>query len=103
MRKKRAIQRITKRNGQANIVPPMPVIAEPPSAPPHSAFVITIAYDPQSEVVNYNTTRQGDGAVYVEDQIKALRNTHEAFVARLAIEVHKAAQAQTQPPQPPKG
>ncbi len=102
MSKKRAIQR-ARNNGQKNIAQPMPVIAEPPPAPPPAAFVITIAYDPQSEVVNYNTTRQGDGAVYVEDQIKALRNTYEAFVARLAIEVHKAAQAQTQPQQPPKG
>jgi len=96
MSKKRAIQRITKRNGQASIVPPMPVIAEPPPAPPHSAFVITIAYDPQSEVVNFNTVRQGDGAVYVEDQIKALRNTYETFIGRLAIEVNKAAEAQQQ-------
>lgn len=88
MSKKRVIQR-----NKQNLAQPAVTVAAPP---PHSAFVITIAYDPQSEVVNFNTVRQGDGTVYVDDQIKALRNTYEAFVGRLAIEVNKAAEAQQQ-------
>ena len=89
MSKKRVIQRNKK-----NIAAPA-VVTQPP---PHSPFVLTIAYDPASEVVNYNTTRQGDGVIYAEDQIKALRTTYEMFVGRLAIEVNKAEEAQRQEP-----
>lgn len=85
MSKRRQIQR-----NKQSAAQPMPVITEPP----HSAFVITIAYDPQSQVVNFNTVPQGDGVVYVDDQIKALRNIYEMFVGRLAIEANKAAEAQ---------
>jgi hypothetical protein len=93
-RKKEMNQKRAAKQNENNPAQPIPLNAA--NALAHSAFVITIVYDPQSEVVNFNTVRQGDGAVYLEDQIKALRNTYEAFIGRLAIELHKAAAAQAQ-------